>query len=89
MENFDKVRSNKTAVCYGNRVGAAMERRGLTLGQLRQKTGISKSHLSLIRRGKRQPSPETYEMIRDELGVEAISPNCGSFYADDESETTE
>ena len=53
----------------GNRIRAFRRERGLTLGQLAQKSGISASYLSTIERGLKKPSIPSLKQISEALYV--------------------
>ena len=55
----------------GNRIRAFRRERGLTLGQLADKSGISASYLSTIERGLKKPSIPSLKQISDALHVSA------------------
>jgi len=83
MKRKDEI-SLKERVRFGNQLAALVEKRGITLGLLAQITGISKSHLYLIRRGKRAPSPECAKKIHDVLKSPLRCPHCGQFIGNEE-----
>ena len=53
----------------GNAIKLLRTRQGLKQPQLAEKAGISASYLSLLERGKRDPSFSTVEQIASALGV--------------------
>ncbi len=53
----------------GNRIRSFRQERGLTLGQLAQKAGISASYLSTIERGLKKPSIPVLRQISEALHV--------------------
>lgn len=53
----------------GNRIRSFRRERGLTLGQLAEKAGISASYLSTIERGLKKPSIPALKQISDALHV--------------------
>ena len=69
----------------GNRIRAFRRERGLTLGQLAEKSGISASYLSTIERGLKKPSIPSLKQISEALHV---SPSL-LVYSDDEKFTGE
>lgn len=53
----------------GNRIRAFRQERGLTLGQLAEKAGVSASYLSTIERGLKKPSIPALRQISEALHV--------------------
>lgn len=58
------------AVALRNRFRLWRTGEGLTLDEVADLTGLSKSYVSRIERGERQPTPHTKVLIARRLGVE-------------------
>lgn len=54
------------------RLAALRQKRGMTVRDLAEATGINPSNLSLIETGKRKPQTDTLQRILDALGAEMI-----------------
>lgn len=67
----------------GGTIKLCRNQRGLSQGQLAQRTGLSVPYLSLIEQGKRTPNLEVLETIAKALGIPL---NILIFLASDKSE---
>ena len=63
----------------GERLRAFRERRGLTLQEVASRSGLSRSYLSELENGKKQPSIKALEALADALNValDALIPDGG------------
>ena len=53
-------------------VRVAMVRRHVTQGEIAERLGISRQHLSAMLSGRRSRLPDAWEKLLDELGLELI-----------------
>lgn len=69
----------KGAAMLGERLRAFRERRGLTLQEVASRSGLSRSYLSELENGKKQPSIKALEALADALNValDALMPDGG------------
>jgi transcriptional regulator with XRE-family HTH domain len=53
-------------------VRVAMVRRHVTQGEIAERLGISRQHLSAMLSGRRSRLPDAWEKLLDELGLELV-----------------
>lgn len=66
---------------FGERLKQRRLERGLTQAQLFEQTGITASYISVIERGRGNPTLDMMVKLAEAVGAEAwdmIRPNCGS-----------
>ncbi|MGE5607038.1 MAG: helix-turn-helix domain-containing protein [Bacteroidota bacterium] len=78
MDNSTKKKRNKTTDeagtnFFGRQIRAAREEKGLTLDELALRTGLTKSFLSQVERGKSSPSLSSVRLIVQELNIPLVS----------------
>lgn len=78
MVNSTKKKRNKTTDeagtnFFGRQIRAAREEKGLTLDELALRTGLTKSFLSQVERGKSSPSLSSVRLIVQELNIPLVS----------------